>query len=316
MTNVAVWDMSSGEPKRLRASHVDLEVQLEEWIDKDPDLVEFGLVILGRQVAVDAGFVDLLAIDPQGRWYVIEIKRGDVDRRTVAQTLDDAACVDAMDGEELRNALRPHLEERRLDLDEILSTRDALDSLTGSERDVVMVVVGTGSAMGLERMMRFLSERHGVPVMARLFNVFETSGGERLLIREVADGEGRGPAVTRPAGPSFAEVRAVAERAGMAGIFDTVAAAAEYHGLGTRVWKRSVMFTPASNRTRVLSTVWTSPVVGGLRMWVEPKGFAEFYDVTEEQAHDVLGGSGFRVLDMDAAGQFAERLRQLLAERS
>lgn len=89
-------------------------------------------------------------MDPQGRWFAIEIKRGDVNRRTMAQVLDYAGCLDALDGEELRAVLEPYLDQRSLDLDEILNTRDAVDSLNASERDIVIVV-------------------------ARLFNVFEMS---------------------------------------------------------------------------------------------------------------------------------------------
>lgn len=83
------------------------------------------------------------------------------------------------------------LSNAQLNLDEILSTRDALDSLNATDRDIVMVIVGTGRAAGLERMLRFLSERHGVPVMARLFNVFETSGGDMDDARDFADRLGR-----------------------------------------------------------------------------------------------------------------------------
>lgn len=314
MTNVAVWEMADSEPRRLVASSVDLEARLEEWIEQDPDLVEFGLTIVGRQVSVEAGFIDLLATDPQGRWFIIEIKRGNVDRHTVGQVLDYAACWNGLSEQQLRATLQPHLERRNLDLEGILGEADALDSLSPGERDIVLVVVGTGQASGLDRMLSFLAERYSVPVVAKLFNVFETSRGEQLLVREVAEGEGAATKGEIRQSSTEAEVRAVAERAGLADVFDTVAAAAERHGLGTRVWKRSVMFTPPSNRTRVLFTVWTSPVSGGLRMWVEPKGFAEFYGVTAEEAHDVLGGSGYRVIGINEARDFAKRLDHLFAQ--
>lgn len=63
-----------------------------------------------------------------------------------------------MDGERLRAALKPRLEQCGLDLEEILSERDALDSSNASEREIVIAVVGTGRAPGLERMIRFLAE--------------------------------------------------------------------------------------------------------------------------------------------------------------
>jgi RecB family endonuclease NucS len=61
-----------------------------------------GLTIVGRQFMTAAGPLDLLARDPQGRWVVIEIKRGVLRRETVAQALDYAACLAAFPSDELR----------------------------------------------------------------------------------------------------------------------------------------------------------------------------------------------------------------------
>src|SRR5690349_17857762 len=90
---IGIWDVGEGTPRKLPASTVDLERQLEDWIERDPDLLEGGLKILGRQVPLEAGSLDLLGLDVQGRWVVIELKRGQVHRDTVAQALDYAACV-------------------------------------------------------------------------------------------------------------------------------------------------------------------------------------------------------------------------------
>ena len=59
-----------------QASSVDTERKLEEWIEAEPSIAEDGLVVVGRQVPFDGGPAVLLAIDPQGRWVVIKIKRG------------------------------------------------------------------------------------------------------------------------------------------------------------------------------------------------------------------------------------------------
>ncbi|MGQ0670450.1 MAG: hypothetical protein ACT4PO_12370 [Actinomycetota bacterium] len=64
MTTVAIWQVADSGPRRLPSAALDLEAQLEGWIDQDPDLVQFGLRILGRQVRVDTGLLDLLALDP------------------------------------------------------------------------------------------------------------------------------------------------------------------------------------------------------------------------------------------------------------
>jgi RecB family endonuclease NucS len=41
-------------------------------------------VVVGRQIDLEGGRLDLLAIDPQGRWTIIEIKRGTLRREAIA----------------------------------------------------------------------------------------------------------------------------------------------------------------------------------------------------------------------------------------
>lgn len=49
-------------------------------------------------------------------------------------------------------------------------------------------------------------------------------------------------------------------------------------------------------------------------MWVEPKAFTEFFPVSEAQALQELGSSGYRTGDVEGARKFAEGLDRLLAD--
>jgi len=53
-------------------------------------------VVVGRHSDLEGGRLDVLAIDPQGRWTISEIKRGALRRATIAQALDDASCIAAL----------------------------------------------------------------------------------------------------------------------------------------------------------------------------------------------------------------------------
>lgn len=61
-----MWQVSKGTLARVDEASIELEKQLETWIAEDPTVVQAGLVIVGRQVQLEAGPLDLLAIDPQG----------------------------------------------------------------------------------------------------------------------------------------------------------------------------------------------------------------------------------------------------------
>ena len=104
MRQMLLWQVTDETPQKLTRGGIDLETHLEDWIERDPSLLQNGLTIVGRQVAVEGGTLDLLALDPQGRWVVIEIKRGRVLRKTIAQALDYAACITRLPDDELRGS--------------------------------------------------------------------------------------------------------------------------------------------------------------------------------------------------------------------
>ena len=96
MPKVGVWPVVEDQLTRIPASALALEESLEDWIAADPALLQAGLVVVGRHSALEGGRLDVLAIDPQGRWIIIEITRGALRRETIAQALDDASCIAAL----------------------------------------------------------------------------------------------------------------------------------------------------------------------------------------------------------------------------
>ena len=94
MAKLAAWSIDGqhaegasqqSEPKRVGRSHIGLERHLEDWIANDVTMIAEGLTLVGRQISIDDGRLDLLAIDSQDRWVVIEIKPGVLDSSTLAQ---------------------------------------------------------------------------------------------------------------------------------------------------------------------------------------------------------------------------------------
>ena len=96
MMNLEVWSvdaqdgentMHNPEPRRVERSHIELELHLEDWIASDPTLIAPGLTLVGRQISIHDGRLDLLAIVGQDRWMLIEIKPGRLDAGALGQAL-------------------------------------------------------------------------------------------------------------------------------------------------------------------------------------------------------------------------------------
>ncbi|TDE85052.1 endonuclease NucS [Deinococcus sp. S9] len=61
------------------------EAQLQESLARNPDLIEPGLRLLNRELPVASGGIDLYALDTQGRFVVVELKRGRATQDAVSQ---------------------------------------------------------------------------------------------------------------------------------------------------------------------------------------------------------------------------------------
>ena len=318
MSQIGLWHITDEGPKKLKPSGIDLEKNLENWIEHDPSLLQSGLTIVGRQIKVEGGQLDLLALDAEGQWVVIEIKSEAVRRKTIAQALDYASCIAAMPYDELERKVNTYLtkrmEEEHRPLAELLEERRDEDDAADEIGEIKIFVVGTDRALGLERMAEYLSQNYHLPINVVSYRVFEIDGGQRILARQLTDLEITPPARPKRPRMSVDDICALADRAGLGKVFQTILEAAQRHDIYPRPYKQSIMYTPPSNRTRTLFTVRARPRADGLlRVYVESAAFAEFYPVTEETATEILGSSGWHMMSPSEVDNFVENLDRLFA---
>lgn len=308
---MAAWRIADEGPERVSRSDIALEQMLEDWIERDPELVLEGLVIVGRQVRLPAGRLDLLGIDLVGRWIVVELKPGRLYRDVITQALDYVASLRNLSPQHLRSIVQSYLStkpnaeaSRRLDI--------ALSSDDGSSPpSVAAVVVGTDRDPGFERLIEFLASDHGVEIEAVTFEVFGLPDGGMILVREIAETTGAPEPV--PADERLNAVLARAEKNGDRAIFENFLATAKRLGLHARPYVVSVMFTPPTNKTRMLFTLWTEP--RGTPIWTYSEAFEEFFPgISADQARRHLGPDGGRKLDQHSAAEFLSGLERLFAE--
>ncbi len=301
MADLGVWTVDGGAPERVSRSGVGLERNLEDWIANDSSLLADGLTIVGRQVRLEGGPLDLLAIDWQDRWVVIELKRGRLYRDALAQALDYASSIAAMDRDELAEVLRTGLADLGDGEELSVAVRRQLDGEEDS-REVAVLLAGVGVDAGLERIVAHLGG-YGVPISIVSFEAFEPDGGPRLLIREVTDEETRPTPRQRRPRRTVDEIRELAREAGVEAQFNRFLKMSQDAGLALRPFTSAVMVAPPTARNRYL--MLAKPERAGIHMHAGPAKFAEFFPpLTEDDATAAIGPydprAHFTGADLDA----------------
>ena len=90
---------------------VKKEVDIEEFLEKHPNVLDKEIFIIGRQVPTETkGRIDLLGMDKNGHTVLIEIKKGVSTRDVVSQILEYGVWAEKIQYEELnRIAKDKHL---------------------------------------------------------------------------------------------------------------------------------------------------------------------------------------------------------------
>lgn len=180
--NHEIWKV--GEvPTVLSASALASERQLEDMIVACPSILSDDWMLLGRQVPTGyGGFVDLLAVAPDGTLVLIELKRDRTPREVVAQAIDYASWIERLSGDEISEIYRKFSRDAHANLSLDFTRRFGaqLDEDTLNESHQIVVVASSLDA-STERIVRYLSDRD-IAINVLYFQVF-ANGDEQLLSR-------------------------------------------------------------------------------------------------------------------------------------
>lgn len=167
MEKIELWEVASGRDTATSLlSTIDrtkTEEKLEEILVRSPDMLERGLQLVGRQTPMSGGgYLDLLAVDGDGRLVVFELKRGTLSRDAVAQVVDYASDLNEIELGDLGKLVAGN--SGRDGIPKIDNFGDWYNSQYDGEpieslKPPRMVLVGLGVDNAAERMVNFLVDR-------------------------------------------------------------------------------------------------------------------------------------------------------------
>ncbi len=179
-----IWQVGQ-PPQRLLETRLASEQELEEMIVAKPEIVSDEWMVIGRQEETGfGGRIDLLAIAPDSSLILIELKRGRTPREVVAQALDYATWVEALDADTVMRiyARFKAKSQEHGDLAKDFEARfgTPLDTEVFPGQHQIVIVASMLDASS-ERIVSYLSKR-AVAINVLCFDVFD-HGPEKLLSR-------------------------------------------------------------------------------------------------------------------------------------
>ena len=177
---IAIWRMTDAGPHRLASSPLDFEQRLEDMLSEDPSMSGTELLIIGRQVPTShGGYIDLLALDADGRAHVLELKRDRTPRDVVAQALDYGSWVQGLGLEDLEQIYLDH-NGGETQLDEAFAERfdSPLPDVVNAEQQFTIIASELDPTS--DRIVEFLADAYDVPINAVFFRHFSDDGRDYL----------------------------------------------------------------------------------------------------------------------------------------
>jgi hypothetical protein len=182
-TEIKTWQIVNGKltsiDTALRDQGRTEPYDLEPWLASNPEIIGTDIMFIGRQVMTKSGPIDLLGIDRTGNAVVVEIKRAELPRETLAQAIDYASNVAEWTVERLGEICADYTKKTFEEaFAEAFPDADLENLNINSTQRIVLV--GFSIEASLERMIEWLSDSYGVNLNAIILSYVKTRGGVAL----------------------------------------------------------------------------------------------------------------------------------------
>jgi len=315
--DIRIWEILEGDRLReIEKAKLDLEERLQNWLEKDISIISNDLLVIGREVTTEfGGAIDLLCLDHNGDIVVVELKRGKTPREITAQALDYASWVIGLSNERITEIANRYLAEKG-------SLEIAFERRFGTELPEIlneshkMLIVASEIDSSSERIIKYLSDSHGVGINAVTFQHFRNEGGSEFLARVFLiepsqveyRAQTRGTSKREPP-LTYEELQEIAERQGVGDLFERLLAGLTDHFDQRTTTRSSVAFIGIMDGSR--NTIFSllpgrSNAEQGLLFQVYIDRFTEYFGVEKQIAVEALPSYEKTAIYEDWAGEFGK----------
>ncbi|WP_342360258.1 hypothetical protein [Terrarubrum flagellatum] len=182
-----IWKASGDHLVEMPIASLDREERLQNWLAADLGILGLDALLIGREVPTDfGGFIDILALDRDGKIIIIETKRHRTPREVVAQVLDYASWVKGLDTHDIfdiyaRKAARDLSSDYRQRFEQPIPER------LNDEHEIYIVAGSLDPSS--RRIVEYLSEVGGIAINTAFFNYFRVGDAEMIAADWLLDQE-------------------------------------------------------------------------------------------------------------------------------
>ena len=151
--------------------------QVHSWICAKPEIIEDGLIIIGRRVYCDPKEIDVLAVDKNKNLVIIEAKRGIAARDVIGQVIDYASRVSEWEASKIQNIYLEYCQKNNLL--QILN-EEYFEEMNG----IRILVVCFSVDHDVKRMIEWLTSNYAMNISLTVFGfgAIESPDGSKTRI--------------------------------------------------------------------------------------------------------------------------------------
>jgi hypothetical protein len=168
----SLWRIESSGLVPVDTGRLDAESQIEDWLERDPSILDPDLLIIGRQVKTKhSGPIDLLGLASDGVVSLIELKRDKTPREVIAQVLDYASWIATLETADIYEIANQYFQSKNPgNLPEAF--RKKFDQPIPEQLNTAhaMVIVASELDESSRRIVEYLSSTHGIAINTAFFS--------------------------------------------------------------------------------------------------------------------------------------------------